>query len=164
MVTGVAITFCFVPFQTYLYKKDKAKRGGKGRPEARFLTSLVTVWLFPASLFWFAFTSTGNVSYWSPIIAGGVLGFADPLLWLSMLNYITDSYPNVAASAIAAFLIPSFLIAAAMCHAGVAMFENLSTEWAFATLGFISIGVVVLVYVVFFFGARLRGLSKLAVN
>lgn len=120
----MTITFLFVPVQTYLYKRDKL-RHGYARPEARFITSLVTVWLFPISLLWFAFTSDGSVSYWSPIIAGGVLGFADPLLWLSMLNYITDSYPNVAASAVAAFLIPSFLIAAAMCHAGVALFENL---------------------------------------
>lgn len=156
--------FLFVPVQTYFYTQDKTRNSGRGRPEARFFTSLVTVWLFPISLLWFAFTSTGSVSYWSPIIAGGVLGFADPLLWLSMLNYITDSYPNVAASAVAAFLIPSFLIAAAMCHAGVAMFESMSTKWGFATLGFISIGVVVLVYVLYFFGGRLRARSKLAVH
>ena len=163
-IPGVAITFCFVPVQTYLYKRDKARHGGRGRPEARFITSVVTVWLFPISLLWFAFTSDGTVSIWSPIIAGTVLGFCDPLLWLSMLNYITDSYPNVAASAIAAFLIPSFLIAAGMCHAGVAMFENLSTKWAFAILGFISFGIVALVYVLFFFGAKLRSWSKLAIN
>lgn len=79
-----------------------------------------------------------------------------------MLNYITDSYPNVAASAIAAFLIPSFLIAASLAHAGVAMFENMSVKWAFATLGFISFGLVALVYILFFFGPRLRRYSKLA--
>lgn len=161
---GVTITFLFVPVQTWFYRRDKAKRGGQGRPEARFLTSLVCVWLFPISLFWFAFTSDGSVSYWSPIVAGAVLGFADPLLWLSMLNYITDSYSNVAASAIAAFLIPSFLIAAGMCHAGVAMFENLSTKWAFATLGFISLGVVALVYILFFYGHVLRKWSRLAAS
>lgn len=104
------------------------------------------------------------MSYWCPLVAGGVLGFADPLLWLSMLNYITDSYPNVAASAIAAFLIPSFLIAAGMCHAGVAMFENLSTKWAFAILGFVSLGIVALVYVLYFGGRWLRGKSRLAIS
>jgi hypothetical protein len=104
----------------------------------------------------------GSTSYWSPIVAGGVLGFCDPLLWLAMLNYITDSYPNVAASAIAAFLIPSFLIAAGCAHAGVAMFANMNEKWAFATLGFISIGLVILVYVLFFFGPNLRKWSKLA--
>lgn len=152
---------CFVPVQTWFYKRDR-ERHGTNRPEARFITSLVFVWGFPISLLWFAFTCDGSVSYWSPIVAGGFLGFCDPLLWLSMLNYITDAYPNVAASAIAAFLIPSFLIAAGLCHAGVAMFENMSVRWAFATLGFISFGIVALIYVVYFFGGAIRRRSKLA--
>lgn len=79
-----------------------------------------------------------------------------------MLNYITDAYPNVAASAIAAFLIPSFLIAAGLCHAGVAMFENLDVEEAFYILGYISFGIVALIYVVYFFGERIRARSSLA--
>lgn len=160
-IVGVVVMFCFVPVQTYLYKKDRQKHG-QNRPEARFLTSLVTVWGFPISLFWFAFTSDGNTNFWSPVVAGGLLGFCDPLLWLAMLTYITDSYPNVAASAIAAFTIPSFLIAGCLAHAGVAMFANMSTTWAVATLGFISLGIVALVYVLFFFGARLRKRSKFA--
>ena len=154
--------FCFVPFQTWLFRRDRLKNGGTGRPEARFLTSLVCVWGFPISLFWFAFTSSGNVSFWSPVVAGGLLGFCDPLLWLSMLNYLTDSYPNVAASAVAAFLIPSFLLAAAFTHIGIVMFENLSSEWAFATLAFVSLTLVALIYFVYFCGPWLRRKSKLA--
>ncbi|OCT44146.1 putative transporter [Cladophialophora carrionii] len=146
---GVTVTFCFVPVQTYLFRRHRLQHGHM--PEARFLTSLVAVWLFPVSLFWFAWTCDG-----------AVLGFCDPLLWLAMLNYITDSYPNVAASAIAAFLIPSFLIAAGCAHAGVAMFANMDVRWAFSTLGFISVGLVVLVYVLFFWGPALRRWSPLA--
>jgi hypothetical protein len=92
-IVGVAVMFCFIPVQTWFYAQDRKKHCGHNRPEARFITSLVTVWLFPITLLWFAFTSDGNVSYWSPVVAGGVLGFADPLLWLSMLNYITGGLP-----------------------------------------------------------------------
>lgn len=42
------------------------------------------------------------------------------------------------------------------------MFSRLSTTWAFAILAFISLLVVALVYVLFFFGPRLRKYSKLA--
>ena len=90
-VVGVTVMFLFMPVQTYLFKRDRLRRGGQGRPEARFLVSLVAVWGFPLSLFWFAFTSDGNTSYWSPVVAGAVLGFSDPLLYLSMLNYITGT-------------------------------------------------------------------------
>ncbi|KAM3089337.1 hypothetical protein ACMFMG_000940 [Clarireedia jacksonii] len=160
-VVGVVAMFCFVPVQTWFYARDR-KKHGVNRPEARFITSLVTVWLFPITLLWFAFTSDGSVSFWSPVVAGGVLGFADPLLWLSMLNYITDSYPNVAGSAIAAFLIPSFALAAGLAHLGVLMFENMSTKWAMATIGFISFGLCALIYFIYFFGAKVRSRSKLA--
>ncbi|KAI2624331.1 MFS general substrate transporter [Hypoxylon sp. NC1633] len=161
-VVAVTVMFAFVPVQTWLYTRDRKKNGGVGRPEARFLSSLLFVWGFPISLLWFAFTCDGSVSFWSPVIAGGLLGFCDPLLWLSMLNYIADSYTNVAASAIAAFLIPSFLIAAGCCHIGIVMFDNLSAKWAMAILGFISFGLVALVYVLYFFGTRIRSWSRLA--
>ncbi|KAI0888608.1 MFS general substrate transporter [Annulohypoxylon maeteangense] len=161
-VVSVTIMFAFIPVQTWFYKRDRKRNGGVGRPEARFLTSLFFVWGFPISLLWFAFTSDGSVSYWSPVVAGGVLGFCDPLLWLAMLNYIADSYTNVAGSAIAAFLIPSFLIAAGCCHIGIVMFDNLSTKWAMAILGFVSFSLVALVYVLYFFGPRIRSWSKLA--
>lgn len=78
-LVGVTFTVAVMPLQTWLFKRDRLKRGGVGRPEARFLTSLVTIWLFPISLLWFAFTSNGKTSFWSPVVAGGVLGFADPL-------------------------------------------------------------------------------------
>lgn len=119
-VVGAFLVFLFIPVQTYLFKKDHLKHG-HGRPEARFLTSVVIVWLFPVSLLWFAFTCDGNTNYWSPIVAGTVLGFCGPLLWLSMLNYIADSYSNFAGSAIAAFCIPSFGIAGACAHVGKAI-------------------------------------------
>jgi hypothetical protein len=42
------------------------------------------------------------------------------------------------------------------------MFDNMSTTWAMATLGFISLGIVALVYILFFFGLKIRSWSKLA--
>lgn len=96
------------------------------------------------------------------MVAGGVLGFCDTLLYCGMINYITDSYPNVAGSAIAAFLIPSFLLAAGFAHIGIVMFDNLGTTWAMACLAFLSLGIVALVYILYFFGPKLRAASRLA--
>ncbi|KAF8333589.1 MFS multidrug transporter-like protein [Cantharellus anzutake] len=163
---AVVIMFVFfVPLQTWLVKRDRKKHGGKIRPESRFLLSLVTVWGFPISLFWFAWTSApglGHTSYWSPVIAGCLLGVVDTLLWLGMMNYITDSYPNLAGSAIAAFLIPSFLVAGGCAHLGVYMFQKLKTQVAVSILAGISTGVVILVYTLYFFGPTLRARSRYA--
>jgi hypothetical protein len=163
-MVGVTFLFVFIPIQTIYFSRDRARRGGIPRPEARFMIALYAVWLYPIALFWFAFTSDGNVSYWSPILAGAVIGFVDPLLYLCMLNYITDSYSNVAASAVAAFLVPSFLGAAGFAHIGLILFENMSTTWGVAILAFISLPLVGLVYVVYFFGPQIRARSKLARN
>lgn len=163
LVVGAIALFLYMPMQTWLYKRDRLRHSGQGRPEARFLSLLVCVWLFPISLFWFAFTSN-HVNYWSPIVAGAVLGFVNPLLYLSILNYLTDTYTNLACAAVAAFLIPSFLLAAVFAHIGIFMFANLSTTWAFAILAFVSLGLVLLLYTVYFFGPRLRSFSRLARN
>jgi len=160
---GVILLAMFYPVQNYLYKRDRKKNGGAIRPEARFLTSLVWIWFFPISLFWMAYTSSGtNTSYWSPIIAATFLGIADPLAWLSMLTYLTDSYPSVAASAIAAFTLPSFVIAGALSHAGVAMFTNLDTQTGLAILAGVSFGLVIIIYVLYFFGHWFRKRSPMA--
>lgn len=42
------------------------------------------------------------------------------------------------------------------------MFDNMSAKWAMATLGFVSFGLVALIYVLYFFGAKIRSMSKLA--
>ena len=92
-IPGVLVMVAITPLQTWLFARDH-KRHGYGRPEARFLLSLGAVWLFPISLLWYAFTSDGKTSYRSPIVAGAVLGFADALIWLSMLNYVTGKIPS----------------------------------------------------------------------
>ncbi|KAF8342979.1 putative vitamin B6 transporter [Cantharellus anzutake] len=166
---GVVIMLVFLaPVQTWLVQRDRRKNGGKTRPEARFLLSLVTVWGFPISMFWFAWTSApglGHTSYWSPICAGNrvaLLGIVNPLLWLGILNYVTDSYPNLAGSAIAATIIPSFAVGAGCAHLGIYMFDRLSAQTAISILGAVSMGVVVLIYVMYFFGPVLRARSRYA--
>lgn len=93
-IVGVLVMVAVTPVQTWLFTRDH-KNHGHGRPEARFLMSLGAVWLFPVSLFWFAFTSDGNTSFWSPLVAGAVLSFAEAMIWVSMLNYVTGQFLSI---------------------------------------------------------------------
>lgn len=68
----------------------------------------------------------------------------------------------MAASAIAAFMIPSFVLAAALTHLGMLMIDDVTTKWAMAIIGFISFGLCALVYVLYFFGAKIRKRSMFA--
>ena len=58
------------------------------------------------------------------------------MVQLTICTCHTDAYPNVAASAIAAFLIPSFILAAAFAHIGRRnfVFENLDPAWPIADM------------------------------
>ncbi|GMG27440.1 unnamed protein product [Ambrosiozyma monospora] len=93
-----------------------------------------------------------------------MLGFSSPITWLAIMNYVTDAYSEagLSGSAIAGFTIPAFAITAALAHAGVALFNNMSTKWAFFVLATISISVVGMTYVFYFMGHRIRAASKLA--
>ncbi|KAF8342981.1 uncharacterized protein EI90DRAFT_815150 [Cantharellus anzutake] len=163
---GVVIMFIFlIPLQTWLVKRDRVKNGGRIRPESRFLLSLFLVWGFPISIFWFAWTSAphlGHTTYWSPVCAGTMLGAIAPLVFLGILNYVADSYPNLAGSAIAASLIPSFVAGAACAHLGIWMFQRLTTQVVVSILGGVSVGAVILIYTVYFFGPALRARSRYA--
>jgi len=175
--------FCLFPIQTYLYQRDRKKNGGVGRPEARFLTSLYAVWVLPAALFWFAYTSNGQSSIWSPIIAGTFIGIVNPLLWLAELTYVLgkppsptsplletfkltfgklDTYPHVCASAVAAMLIPSNVFAAGCSHFGIFLFDRYNSTMAITILGGISFGLPILINGIYFFGHRIRFASKRA--
>ncbi|KAF8342986.1 putative vitamin B6 transporter [Cantharellus anzutake] len=164
--TGVVIMFIFLlPLQTWLVKRDRENNGGKICPEARFLLSLFLVWGLPISLFWCAWTSAphlGHTTYWSPICAGTMLGTVIPLVWLGILNYVADSYPNLAGSAIAASLVPAFAVGAACAHLGIWIFQRLTVQEAISILGGVSLGVVILIYTVYFFGPTLRTYSRYA--
>jgi uncharacterized membrane protein YoaK (UPF0700 family) len=63
-----------------------------------------------------------------------------------MLRNVEDSYPNLAGSAIAASLIPSFVVGAACAHLGIWMFQRLTAQVAVSILRGVSVGAVILIY------------------
>jgi hypothetical protein len=90
-------------------------------PEARLEVTLLGAPLFAISFFWFGWTSYPSISLWSPLLAGGLMGFGILLIFvgiltlnlmsfadfcwcsqLSLINYTVDVYLFAAASALAA--------------------------------------------------------------
>ena len=85
------------------YIKKLQENGGKPpAPEIRLGMAMFGAPLLVISLFWFAWTSWPSVSYWSPLVAGGVYGMAQYLIFLGLMVYMTEVYMFSAASAIAA--------------------------------------------------------------
>lgn len=51
-------------------------------PEARLEVTLLGAPLFAISFFWFGWTSFPSISFWSPLFAGGLMGFSIFLIFV----------------------------------------------------------------------------------
>ncbi|CAA21196.1 pyridoxamine/pyridoxine/pyridoxal transmembrane transporter [Schizosaccharomyces pombe] len=156
------ILLWFEPLQCWLYKRDKRKHQNRLRPEARFIMTLFYVWGFPIGIFMFAFCSKVHIHYIVSLIGLTIFNIADYHIWQAMLLYVTDAYPNVSASAVAAFELPSNLGAVGFIHLSALMFSRMNVHWATAVVGFASLPLIALIYALYFYGDRIRARSKLA--
>lgn len=112
-IIGVAISF----FDNTRFKRviDRLPEGTTvAPPEARLFPSLVGAVLLPISLFEFAWTNYPSI-HWIVCQIGTVgLGVSHVLIFLSVANYLVDTYTFYAASALAANTIIRALFGAAL--------------------------------------------------
>ncbi|KAK7440916.1 hypothetical protein Landi51_10440 [Colletotrichum acutatum] len=160
MAIGVVLVWFVMPTQTRLYREDKTRHYGRALPESRLLLVQDVIWMFPVALAWSALTGGAVWGKWHQAVTGGVVAFTDSFLYQCLLIYILDLYPEEAASATAAWLIPCFPVQAAAVHFGVPMFQKLGPEWAFGLLAVFTAGFVVPgFYAIQRYGPAMRGSS-----
>lgn len=71
-------------------------------PELRLYPGALGGIVFAIAFFWFGWTSYPSISYWSPLIATSLIGIGILFVFLSLFNYIIDTYLWSAGSALAA--------------------------------------------------------------
>ncbi|KIK81209.1 hypothetical protein PAXRUDRAFT_833010 [Paxillus rubicundulus Ve08.2h10] len=131
-------------------------------PEYRLRAAMVAGPLFSASFFWFAWTSFPNVSLWSPMMSGALLAFSIVWIFLALFNYIIDVYLFVAASALSASTVVRSIFGAVFPLFGTQMYVKLGPEWASSLLGFISLAMTPIPFILAKYGPTLRAKSKYA--
>ena len=129
-------------------------------PEYRLEYAMVAAPVFAASFFWFGWTSYPSISFWSPMLAGGGLGFGIIWIFLALINYIIDTYLFVAASALAANTVVRSCCAAGFPLFATQMYKKLDPRWASTLLGFIALAMMPIPLVLYRFGPQLRARSK----
>ena len=90
------------------------------------------------------------------MMAGFPIGLANALLWISLLNYLTDAYEIFAASALASSQISRSLAAALLPMATEPMYSALGVKWATSLLGFITLAMACIPFVFIKYGSYLR--------
>lgn len=135
-----------------------------GRPpaEKRLIPMMWSCWFIPVGLFIFAWTSYPQLSYWGPMMGGFPVGFGFIFLYNSVNNYLVDTYQHQAASALAAKTFLRSIWGACVVLFTVQMYAKLGYQWAGSLLAFIALACCAIPYVFYFYGERIRGLSRFA--
>lgn len=94
--------------------------------------------IYVISMFWQAWTVRADIHYLVPIAAGVPFGFAFALLFIALLNYITDFYEIYAASALAAASMCRSLFGAAFPLFAKHMYKGMGINWASSFLGMVA--------------------------
>ncbi len=113
MIGQMLAMVCYV-FLEIRYRKRVAKDPSAATPEARLEPALLGAVALPIGLFWFAWTTYPKIHWIVSMIGSSVFGFGQVLLFISLINYVVDSYTVFAASALAAAAVLRALFGAAL--------------------------------------------------
>lgn len=116
--------------------------------------------LYVISLFWLGWSARPEVPFWVPMLAGVPFGMGFVLIFMALLNYLTDAYEIFAASSLAAASCCRSLAGALLPFAATPMYQRLGVAWAGSLLGFLSLGMCAIPFVFLWKGDVLRANSK----
>ena len=116
--------------------------------------------LMVVSLFWLGWTASPNIHWIVPLLAGVSFGIGYLLIFMALLNYLTDAYQVFAASALAAATCCRSIFGAALPFAATIMYRTLGIAWASSLLGFLSLGMTIIPFAFVKYGDRIRANSK----
>lgn len=156
--TVVSVPVVAVYSTTYYQRRLTAR--GKICPEDRLPMMLVGGVLLPIGLFWFAWSSSPSVSWVPPVLACSFIGAGIAFVFQSGIAYIIDLYLSSAASALAANTFSRSFVAAGFPLFAPAMYDKLGVAWATSLLGFLCTALVPAPIVFYYYGARVRAMSK----
>lgn len=144
------------------YPTLEAKYGvGAVPPEHRLYGAMVGCALNPISLFWFGWTANAGVYWLSPVIAAVPFAVGNIMVYSSGALYIMNSYGSLhGASALSANSLLRYAGGGAFPLFTVQMFSSLGIGWASSLLGFVSVALVPVPWVLYKYGRRIRAHSQ----
>ncbi|OIW33742.1 MFS general substrate transporter [Coniochaeta ligniaria NRRL 30616] len=159
---GMMVAVVYAAFDNKRYQRVAHACGGNAPPEARLPPAIVGSVLLPIGLFWFAWTCQPSVHWVVPIIASGFFAGGLVLVFLSLLNYLIDSYVLYAASVLAANAVLRSLFGAAFPLFTTYMYKNLGLHWASSIPAFLALGCMPFPYLFWKYGGQIRMKCKYA--
>jgi hypothetical protein len=178
---GIAIPtviFC----DRYLYQPHVSLSHAEGRkgvvsPEYRLYPAMMGSFGLPIGLFWFAWTAKSDISWASPAVSAIPFAWGNLAIFIcksipailtdkyltksAAITYLIDTYLNLnAASAVAANGFARYVLGAIFPLFTLQMYHRLGIDWATSLLGFISIALMPVPWVLFKYGRKIRSRSS----
>ncbi|KAF4483457.1 mfs-multidrug-resistance transporter [Fusarium agapanthi] len=139
-------------------RRSKEAAGKKLLPEDQLLKAMFGGITFPITMFWLACA----VPWIVPTLAGTFLSAALMLVYVAIINYLTDTYAQYAASVIAANTVSRSAGSAAAPLFTTQMFTALGVGGGGSLIGGVATLLALIPFVFFWYGARIRRKSKYA--
>ena len=142
--------------------KTEWHRGAPIKPEFRLWPAIITAPLLPISLFWLGWTNYSHISIWSGLAACYVIGIVLIAIYVSIYEYIIDSYREHAAVALASITMARYLITGGMVIAVRPMYVGIGVQWTMTILGCVATILTPAPLIFWKFGHKLREKSPYA--
>lgn len=101
ILVGVFVVFPFFVLYNRKYTEPRFNDNGELKPELRLPPAFVGAFAIPVCLFWFGWTSRSDIHWIVPIIGTSWFSIGAFLLFNSVMNYLSDTYPEYVASILA---------------------------------------------------------------
>lgn len=118
--------------------------------------SLIGVFSVTIGLFWLGWTALQSIHCIVPMMSGLVFGAGYMLIFVALVNYLTDAYEEYSASAHSAASTMRSLMAAFLPVAASSMYRNLGIQWACSLLGFTALVLSIVPFVFMRFNGTIQ--------
>lgn len=158
----VGVIISIVVYYAYIYwvVEPDIIKNGLGAPEKRLIPAIASSFFLPAGLFLFGWTGNGSIHWIVSVI--GILLFTIGvfILMQCIFVYLPLVYPQYAASLFAGNDAARSFVAFAAVMFGHPMYVGMGIGPACSLLGALTAACIAGIFVLYFFGARLRARSR----
>ncbi|KAF7556466.1 hypothetical protein G7Z17_g1460 [Cylindrodendrum hubeiense] len=168
MYVGTQINFLFVPIIYKMTNRRNQEAESQGQhhfsPEIRLWYAMFGAAVaIPVSLFWLGWTNYGSISIWSAIFAVVLFGYGVTGIFLCVYMYIIDSYGIYSASALTFVSLIRYVVAGGVTVVGIPFYEKMGTHYTLTIMACLSVVLVPIPYLLYFYGPWIRAKSRFAV-
>jgi hypothetical protein len=162
VLSGSCIALCIFLYYDNVLERAKQRKAHWSQSEEYRRLPLACIGgpLYVVALFWLGWTASPNIHWVVPMLSGIPFGVGFLLIFMALLNYLSDAYETFAASAQGAASGCRSIFGAVLPLGAHAMFTNLGVHWACSLLAFLSMGMCIIPFVFIRYGDRIRANSK----